>query len=295
MTSTETDRPRCSIGARERGDSQIATAAPAQGYLLIEQPGSWGIHALRESALDAAVMHRLAEKASKRHLRILLIRRPGRRPASPRRSWFVVDSRPGSERIRSGQFENDRELLHLDFDKDGVEHSQPLYLVCTHGRHDTCCAVEGRPVAVALAAGRPDQTWECSHLGGDRFAANLLVLPAGLTYGYVDPVSALAVVDAYEHGVVEPHLLRGRGVFSPPVQAAQHFARAHTGELAVAGVEPLVVEQRDDGWAVDIATASGVLAIIVRAVADPPAAALTCRADHLGLSRHFELVDLQER
>jgi len=26
---------------------------------------------------------------------------------------------------------------------------QPLYLVCTHGTHDVCCAVRGRPVAAA--------------------------------------------------------------------------------------------------------------------------------------------------
>ena len=57
--------------------------------------------------------------------------------------------------------------------------------MCTHGRHDACCAERGRPVAAALTAARPEQTWEVSHVGGDRFAANLLVLPEGLYYGQV--------------------------------------------------------------------------------------------------------------
>ena len=62
--------------------------------------------------------------------------------------------------------------------------------VCTHGRHDACCAERGRPVAAALAAAHPEQTWEVSHIGGDRFAANVLVLPDGLYYGRVSAADA---------------------------------------------------------------------------------------------------------
>ena len=65
----------------------------------------------------------------------------------------------------------------------------PLYGVCTHGRHDACCAERGRPVCAALSELRPEQTWEVSHIGGDRFAANLVVLPEGLYYGHVEPES----------------------------------------------------------------------------------------------------------
>ena len=44
----------------------------------------------------------------------------------------------------------------------------------------------------ALAAAHPEETWEVSHIGGDRFAGNLLVLPHGLYYGRLDPATALA-------------------------------------------------------------------------------------------------------
>jgi hypothetical protein len=305
MTAAEAEpRPRCSIGARARHDSLVATAAPASGFLLIEQPGPWGIHALRESALDPAVTRRLAEKAAKASVRILVIRRPGR-SAPLRRSWFVVDSRPGSEQVHAGFFDDDRELLHLELKNPDLENpdlenpggatpGERLYLVCTHGRHDTCCAVEGRPVAAALATARPKETWECSHLGGDRFAANLLLLPHGFTYGYVEPTAALGLVEKYERDELEPAVLRGRSVFPAAVQAAQHFARAHSGERGVTALPPMSAEQRGDSWFVEIAVRTGNLGIVVRAVPDPPASRLTCRADHLGVPRHFELVELRQ-
>ena len=56
----------------------------------------------------------------------------------------------------------------------GEEVTEPVYLVCTNGRHDRCCATYGRP-ALALQASHGDLTWESSH-GGDRFAGNLACL-----------------------------------------------------------------------------------------------------------------------
>jgi hypothetical protein len=49
------------------------------------------------------------------------------------------------------------ELLRLTWPDGGdwQPYDGPLYLVCTHGRHDRCCALRGRPVAKALAAFKP--------------------------------------------------------------------------------------------------------------------------------------------
>ncbi|MDP9392751.1 MAG: hypothetical protein M3Q27_00150 [Actinomycetota bacterium] len=53
-----------------------------------------------------------------------------------------------------------------------------------------CCAVSGRPLAAALTAAYGDRVWECTHLGGDRFAGNVAVLPHGYLYGRVSPAAA---------------------------------------------------------------------------------------------------------
>ena len=79
----------------------------------------------------------------------------------------------------------------------GTVSDRPVLLVCTHARHDQCCAVRGRPVAQTLARAFPDETWESSHLGGDRFAATMIVLPHGLYYGRVPTTDAETIVERY--------------------------------------------------------------------------------------------------
>ena len=127
--------------------------------------------------------------------------------------------------LRWGEFTDDAELLELPLDGSlGEPDPAPLYLVCTHGKHDPCCAARGRPVATALAAVRPGRVWQVSHLGGCRFAPSVLVLPLGLMYGRVPASAAAELVAAAEAGEVMPALLRGRIGVPPAAQAALGFA-----------------------------------------------------------------------
>ena len=121
-------------------------------------------------------------------VRVQAIRRPGRSPRRAHRRWAIVDTRDATPTLRWGEFTDDAELLELPLDGSPVEPDpEPLYLVCTHGKHDPCCAQRGRPVTAALAAARPGRVWQASHLGGCRFAPTVLVLPLGLMYGRVGP------------------------------------------------------------------------------------------------------------
>ena len=117
-----------------------------------------------------------------------------------------------------------------------VKRPVPLFAVCAHGTHDVCCAIRGRPVAAALDRLRPGQVWECSHVGGDRFAANVLVLPSGVLYGRVVESAAAPLVDAADRGIVLHHHLRGRVGFPPDVQAAMAFAHRERPGLRLADV-----------------------------------------------------------
>ncbi|MBE7189285.1 MAG: sucrase ferredoxin [Jatrophihabitans endophyticus] len=137
----------------------------------------------------------------------------------------MVDTRGAEPSLRWGSFTDDVELLDLPLDgSTGEPDPAPLYLVCAHSKHDACCALRGRPVAAALAAVRPGRVWETSHLGGDRFASNVLVLPLGLMYGRVLPFAAPEFVAAAEDGEVIGALLRGRIGVPPAAQAALGFA-----------------------------------------------------------------------
>ena len=170
---------------------------------------------------------------------------------------------------------------------------RPVFCVCTHGKHDVCCAERGRPVAAALAAAHPEETWEVSHIGGDRFAGNALVLPHGLYYGRLDPVSALTVVGSHLAGQVDPDHLRGRSGLPMPVQAAEIALRTELGETREESVwcegrrsegETTVARFRVGGFA--------SYDVTVRSTRGPGTAQLTCRAVREGPIPRHELVSI---
>jgi hypothetical protein len=255
----------------------LGTAFPAARLLLVEQPGPWGSRGLRDSRFDPAAADAVEARARAAGVRVQVVRRPGRTPRGGPRRWALVDTRDGSESLRWGQFGAVAELTGLPLDGSaGEPDADPIYLVCAHSKHDTCCALRGRPVAAALAAQRPGRVWECSHVGGDRFAANVLVLPAGLLYGRVLPFAAEEFVAAAEAGEVIGALLRGRVGLAPVAQAAVAFAHEHLAlrrrrDLSVRSASPIA-----DGVAtVRLAGPHGLLDVTVQ-VERVAAPGLTC-------------------
>lgn len=276
-------RPRCADLAVD--DAPEGTAPPADRWFLIEHPGPWGRVAFAQSGLAPELVTELDRWARAAGGRVLLIRRPGRRTATAARRWFRVDSRAGHESVHTGAFSADHELIDA-LHGGGTPVDGPLHLVCAHGRHDTCCAVRGRPLAAALAS---DRTWECSHVGGCRFAPALVLLPHGFTFGGVPPATAAALVAGYADGVLDARHLRGRSSLPPAAQAAQHHARLATG---VTGVDDLrVVSVRAPGpgrWEVVLADPGVVVELAERRVA--AGRPLTCAAVSPGWMRVFDLI-----
>jgi (2Fe-2S) ferredoxin len=145
-----------------------------------------------------------------------------------------------------------------------------VVVVCAHGRHDECCAVRGRRVAADLAERYPEQTWECSHMGGDRFAATMLLFPHGLNYGRVDHADAPRIVDEYLAGRIVPSHFRGRSSLSRQEQAAQHAAVETTGDTGIAAHVPLATSVTSDGWRVELGAQPGSVTVdLVERIGDP--------------------------
>lgn len=253
-----TDDPsgfRCSVDARARCDSLPGTAAPATGWLLVEHRGKWTRRTFEDSPPEPEAGRAIGERARGLGIRPLFVRRHGRRRRTHHHRFAVVDSR--TETATWGSFERLADVV----DREWVARDpcpQPLYLVCTHGRHDRCCAIAGRPVAAELARLRPEAAWECSHIGGDRFAGNLLVLPYGLYYGYVDPADVEAIVAATERREVHLPLFRGRSSDQPPVQAARIAVQADLGLTEIDALELLSSARAQRGWVASFRTPAGI-------------------------------------
>ncbi|MGV9826307.1 sucrase ferredoxin [Gordonia sp. NPDC003429] len=287
-----TDRTPCSDQSLIRGDPMFGTASPGTDWVFLELSGAWGPSAFLESPriLDTGLGREIVRRVESARMRIVAIRRPGKRPETPRWRWFIASATPGSERVVGGEVAGPRDYLDLALDgSDGAQSDTPLVVVCAHGKHDQCCAVRGRRAAVAVASMYPDWTWESSHLGGDRFAATMLIMPHGLSYGRVDTVADPATLVAdYLAGRVNDSRLRGRTSLAPAVQAAQHFARERFGDNRLDAYPPLEMDSRDGRVVVVLETSGQPVEVIVDEVMSEPLLS-TCAARIPGAVRQFSL------
>jgi hypothetical protein len=177
-------------------------------------------------------------------------RRPG---------YAVVYGRTDERAPRFHRLEIERydDLLELDFaaglagrpsHAPGEPLDHPLLVVCTHGKRDPCCAKYGRPLYEGLREEADDDwVWQSTHVGGDRFAGNLVCFPEGLFFGRVTRLDALPVLAEYLAGRIDLAHYRGRCCYSFPAQAAEREVRARTGATGVHDLRLESEEALSDG------------------------------------------------
>jgi hypothetical protein len=294
---------RCADAARIRADPLAGSAPPARRWLLLEHPGPWRIDAIAGAGIDPVVLSTLLAKAGSA-TRVLLIRRPGRIDRRAARRWIVTGL---DSTTVSGSWQHDRDLLEaIDALAAGspasAEPPHPLILVCAHGVHDVCCALRGRPVASELASRWPELVWECSHIGGDRFAPNVVLLPDGFYYGNLDPASAMHTVEAHLAGTVRADRLRGMARYLPPVQAAAIAAYERYGPLRPSDVIVRATEHigphqgHGSETIVDLVIKPGQRMVRVRVLSvRRTEARLTCRAARETPATEYRIIDFSPR
>jgi len=255
----------CSARARDTGESLAATASPGRRWLLLELATGWGPSAFRDSpGLDPVLGARIERRAFAAGFRLAAIRRPGRarHDGGHRWRWATVDCTPGHESIAWGEAAGFGDYLTVPFEQPGTRSDGILIAVCAHGRHDQCCATRGRSVAALLRAGDPEAVWECSHIGGDRFAATMLLFPHGINYGWADTLDAQKMVAEYRSGRVVLAGLRGRSVFTFGEQMAQDAARRRFGDLRIEAYEPVRSSRISErSWEVLLADPAGAVRV----------------------------------
>jgi hypothetical protein len=259
------------------------TASTVRSWLLLEDPGPWGVEALRDARLPGDLGEALRRRSAAARVRVLLIRRPGGSFSGPPRA-FAIRSGPGEPWIESLTLERPEDAAGIDLERLGRGHPTggarvpgPLFLVCTHGRRDPCCAERGRPLAASLAAAFPGATWESSHLGGDRFAGNVLAFPHGFVFGRVEPDAGPAVASAYVSGRLDLDRLRGRTCRPMAIQAAEHLLRVRLGLDGIGDVRLERATPSAGGLSARFVTSAGRYEVRVAVGAAEPFA-LTCHS-----------------
>jgi hypothetical protein len=279
------------------------SAPPARRWLLLEHPGPWKIDAIAGSGIDPDVLSALVQKAGSA-TRILLVRRPGRIDRRAQRRWILAGL---DSTTLTGPWRHDYDLLDaaeamIATPPPSIEPPQPLILVCTHGVHDVCCALRGRPVASALASRWPELVWECTHIGGDRFAPNVVLLPDGFYYGNLDPDYAVTTVEAHLTGTVLTDRLRGMARFLPPVQAAVIAAYQRYGPLGPPDVTVRATEHfgphhgHGSETMVDLVIEPEQRLVRVQVLSvRRPDAQLTCRATRETPATEYRIIDFSPK
>ncbi|HKY15841.1 MAG TPA: sucrase ferredoxin [Microthrixaceae bacterium] len=283
----------------DRGEALSHTASPTRRWLLIEQPGAWGVDAARESGLDPELGGAAAKEMTSKHGRMLLIRRPARQRAGAAqgvRRWLAFDSTWSEGFVRGGTFDDDDEVVDLaramnapGSEALGASRPGDLVLVCTHGKHDACCAEAGRDACRSLGDLGTEDLWECSHIGGDRFAGNILLLPHGMYFGRVDANAAAAFdLERRERRLLLEHY-RGRATVSRYSQVAEDCVRRDTGLLGFDEVLPVSeVQLEQHHHRVTVLAGDGRVEVDVRRLDDAVSAFLTCRSERESEATAFE-------
>lgn len=288
--------PSCSSVSSSRNESLAGTASLVKRWLLVEDPGPWGYDALTQNRLPKHLASQLREWAASVSARMVLVRR-GPRKRGVARKIFVVSSERGNEWMTASSTDDLDAITGLGrkaFAHGGRfpgEQVDGLYLVCTHGRHDRCCSIRGNPVARALCGKFGDGAWECSHIGGDRFAANIVCLPSGAYFGRVSAMAADALTDDYGNGVLDLELFRGWSSLPFAAQAAEIATRRNLGLDRIDDVTTRSWEKtRDTEVAVQMATKSfGTVEVTVTIERSEDEYFLTCKAEQPGRPPLFEI------
>lgn len=279
---------RCAAVAEALAEPLAGTSAVARSWLAVEQPGPWGRDALSASHLDDGVARELTTLSAGSGVRVVLIRRPGSHPDRHRpvpRAVYLAHTAPGRTWLERTTVTDPKELLDLDFAKAGAGTpgllgtpvSERLLLVCTNGRRDVCCALRGRPVAAALAATHGERVWECTHLGGHRFAPTAVLLPTGYSYGRLTTGVAERLLTG---GPVWANN-RGRSTWAAPGQVAELAVREVIDDPDPDAVRVAAVDDLPEGgWLVTVTHVDGRgwrVVVAERTAAEPRPA--SCGAD----------------
>lgn len=256
---------------------ELAAAEPIAGtaqagierWIVLEDNGPWGAKVPRTTTLPDDVRAWLERLDAQPGTRVQLIRRPGG-TRGERRALFLARTPADPDARRLVELECTlAELPSLDLDAllddaPATRELAALWLVCTHGARDRCCAKWGVGLWDALRKREGERVWQCSHLGGHRFAPTALALPSGLVWGRLALDEVESLCRELERGRIGAlPKLRGRSCHPSVLQAAECLLRVREGITDDAALQLREVMADDGGQRVRFEGPGGMLEIVV--------------------------------
>lgn len=267
----------CDVSVELNEPVEGSALAEVRHWLMIEVSTQWAPKTLDAPALSALNRdHIQSALAQLPGSRLQLIRRPEARQGIVVKA-ATVGGRVFAVQLPSLEALNTVDILGL-FAGNGEEVHGSVVLVCTHGIRDACCAREGAPVFQALQKTGTEHLWQTTHLGGHRFAATLVVLPAGLQFGRVTPTEVPLLISELNAGRVY-RLDRYRGCTQLPrhAQVVEAHLRRRDNLREIASV----VWRGEEGGVLNFDVLGRPTRAQVQSSAHPQARAVSCGSDQL--------------
>lgn len=256
MTDTGTSDAFCQVTSSAAGEPMRGTAIVVRNWVILEESGPWAPKTLQSPGI-AHLRDKLVEwEEQLAPCRTQLIRRPGVGRVDParRRLYLAGIDETGASWLERHDL-TDEELLSFDVParfaaSTHAPNDERLVLLCTHGKRDRCCSLQGMKLFPELAKRHPG-TWQSSHIGGHRFAATAVVLPAGYYLGRLGPEDAAGLAEALGRDALhDTDKVRGRSRYERPTQTAELILRERLGLRGFDEVSHLSTEMVEDKRAI---------------------------------------------
>ncbi|MBP6085400.1 hypothetical protein KA517_04155 [Candidatus Gracilibacteria bacterium] len=216
----------CADDSRHNHENFVGTASPVECWLLVTYPQPWGASAFLESTIPSAVknhMQSIYQQTECSRIQVIT------QDSHEQLACYLAISQENRQQLFRFDLQSYEDILAISWEaviskpEDYQHHlvNESLTLICTNTAHDPCCGQYGNALFEATKS-RP-QVWQTNHLGGDRFAANVVVLPQGIYYRRVSKDNLIAIQVATENQTYYLPNLGGRSYYDRHTQIAEQY------------------------------------------------------------------------
>lgn len=274
----------CSAASRYFKEAIQGTAANYSGFILLEHYDPFP-EKVSQAHFDQQFIAGLQELAKRKNAKLLLVR--NKKSNTQICNLLYVDCLQQRYLRLDAQRTNIAAVrLESLIEQPGVAwQTDPFFVVCTNGKKDKCCAKFGFPVFKFIENhDKPVKVFESSHVGGDRFAANVVCMPSGVYYGRVMVEDVDPILEAMERKEIYYPNYRGICIRSFFHQSIECVLREQLNDFSLDFKMVIEAElPQDENRIKVVATAaSRTFRLTVRKEIIPYPYLLTCKASKAG-------------